>query len=141
MNTAFVILKPDCIARGLVGKVLSRFESKRFDIIKLRVVLKTYEWARRHYGHLTPDILELNSNFMAESRLIGVVLSGTVTIVEQLKKMVGATDSAFAAPGTIRGDLGDQPIRFNIIHCADYDQVDIEIKRFWDKETDYVYSQ
>jgi nucleoside-diphosphate kinase len=141
MRTAFVILKPDCIIRRLVGEVLRRFEAKGFDIIRMRMVSKNLMWARNHYAHLPHDILEQNSFYMSGSRLIGVVLQGPDGIAEQIKRMVGATDSALAAPGTIRGDLGSQPIRFNVIHCADYDQVDVEIKAFFDRRTDYVYSQ
>jgi nucleoside-diphosphate kinase len=141
MRTAFVILKPDCIARGLVGQVLSRFEAKGFDIIKVRMVSKSLSWANQHYAHLPTGILEQNSFYMSGSRLIGVVLQGPDGISEQIKKMVGATDSALAAPGTIRGDLGGQPIRFNVIHCSDPDKVDVEINAFFDRRTDYVYSQ
>jgi nucleoside-diphosphate kinase len=139
MKTAFVILKPDCVARRLVGEVLSRFEAKRFDIIRMRMARKSNEWAWQHYGHLPPDILEKNAHFLALSLLIGIVLKGPDNIVGQVRAMVGSTDSADARPGTIRGDLGGQPIRFNIIHCADPDQVDLEIERFWDQETDHVY--
>jgi nucleoside-diphosphate kinase len=141
MRTAFVILKPDCIARGLVGEVLRRLEAKGFDIIRMRMVSKNLEWANQHYAHLPPGILDKNSFYMAGSRLIGVVLQGPDRIAEQIKRMVGPTDSADADPGTIRGDLGGQPIRFNVIHCSDHDKVDVEINAFFDRRTDYDDSQ
>jgi nucleoside-diphosphate kinase len=138
-RTAFVILKPDCIARGLVGEVIKRFEAKGFDIIQMRMARKNEEWARRHYGHLSPTALEENVQFMAKSRLIGIILQGHNDIVMEIKKMVGNTNSSIAIPGSIRGDFGGQPIRFNVIHCSDADKVDSEVEAFQNMGTDYVY--
>ncbi len=138
MNTAFVILKPDCAARGLIGEVIKRFENRGFNIIKMEMRRKSEKWARVHYGHLPQVILEMCVIHMSDTRLIGILLQGPDNIVRMSKKMVGPTDSADAEPGTIRGDFGTNPIRFNIIHCADYSQVDCESRHFFDTETDHV---
>lgn len=138
MAKAFVILKPDCISRRMIGEVITRFERKGFEIERMESHHKRQDWARNHYSHLEGEVLRENVVFITHRPIIGIVLEGPTAIVDMVKAMVGPTDSALAAPGTIRGDYGTNPIRYNIIHCSDFDKVDSEIKAFFDRSTDYV---
>jgi nucleoside-diphosphate kinase len=138
MAKAFVILKPDCYGKRVIGEVITRFERKGFEIERMELRHKSEAWARSHYSHLTGEVLDKNVTFMTCGPLIGIVLEGPAAIVNMVKAMIGPTNSALAAPGTIRGDFGTNPIRFNVIHCSDFDVIDSEIKAFFGKRTDYV---
>lgn len=137
MGKAFVIIKPDGYVSGLVGEIITRFERKGFQIKRIRIIHKSIYWARRHYAKLQPqEVFEDNVEFMSSAPIVGIVLTGPDGIVKMVKSMVGPTDSSLAPPGTIRGDYGNLPIRFNVIHCSDPDLVDKEIERFFDRSTD-----
>lgn len=134
VNKTFVIIKPDAIYRGLIGKVISRFEDKGLAIIALSVEQKTRLWCRSQYGHINEPIYTELENFILCRPIIGVVLYG-VNAAEIVRKMIGQTDSLKAEPGTIRGDFGSYPIRFNVVHAADsYEAVDREIKLFFGRD-------
>jgi len=133
MNKTFVILKPDCQERGLIGEVIKRFEQKYLRIIGLQLRWKSKEWARKHYQHLSGEILERNVVFMTTAPLIGIVLDGpnAITVVRVL---VG--DTIYSTPGRIRGDY-ETYLPYNIVHASDTEENCIqEIKEFFDSATD-----
>ncbi len=134
----FVIIKPDAIVRGLVGKIIERFERKDLWIERVSIRRKNSAWCREHYAHLPDDIFRVIEVFMCSSELIGIVFKGDRAHAIA-NKLVGSTDSVEAEPGTIRGDYGSTPIMRNVIHVSDsYDDSKREISLFFNNETDQV---
>jgi len=141
----FVVIKPDAIRRGLVGEIVKRFEQKGFTIERMELRYKNEEWCRLQYSQFVCDCGDdcVNKEIfyplvhaLAGESLIGMVLKGPDAVFV-VRRMVGATDSTQAEPGTIRGDFGSLPVRENLVHaCDDEDRVDTEIRYFFDEETD-----
>ena len=133
----FIILKPDAIKRGLIGKIISRFEGKGYRILRIEARWKTEKWCRRHYLHIHNITYKNLAAFMTSAPLIGIILEGP-DAVRVIRNMVGATNSLEAVPGTIRGDFGHTPIHHNLIHAADnVDAVEHEKQLFYNTTTDY----
>ena len=112
------IVKPDAVARNLVGEVVSRFEKKGFKILKLKMFTFTKEQAENFYGvHKDkPFFGELNS-FITSGPVVAAIIEGNNAIATT-RIMIGATKSFEAAPGSIRGDFG-LGFSENIIHASD----------------------
>lgn len=118
MQNTFVIIKPDAVARGLVGKITSRFEDKGLQLISCNMMLATEDLLRQHYSHLTsstvfPQIVQS----MTAGPLLLQVWRG-LNSVHVIRTMLGATDPQSAMPGTIRGDYG-MNIGRNLCHASD----------------------
>ncbi len=114
----FVMLKPSCVNRGLIGEVISRFERKGLVIKGLKMLVMTRELAERLYEvHKGKEFYEKLINTVTGKRVVALLLEGreAITVV---RKLIGATDPAKAEPGTIRGDLG-LDLTDNIIHASD----------------------
>ena len=114
----FVIIKPDAIYHKLIGKIISRFEYADFKIKRIEMLQKDSTWFGQMYSHLTGDVYVKMQNFMLGAPLIGIIFEGP-DAVAQVRQMIGCTDSFQAALGTIRGDFGRHPIRFNCVHASD----------------------
>jgi nucleoside-diphosphate kinase len=111
IERTLVLLKPDAVARGLVGRVLARFEDALLKIVAAKLVQMDAELTRQHYFDLEerfgPDVFRLMAGFMQSGPVLAVVLEG-VDAIACVRKMVGATYPDEAAPGTIRGDYAHQ---------------------------------
>jgi nucleoside-diphosphate kinase len=113
-----VLIKPDAVARGLVGEVLKRYESKGLQIVAMQLRSIDAEMADKHYAeHLDQPWYPGLRTFALSGPLVSLVLEGdeAVSVVRGLN---GATDGRAAAPGTIRGDLSLSNQR-NIVHASD----------------------
>ena len=117
-ESTLLIVKPDAVRRGLVGEVLSRVERKGLRIEDLKMIHLDRDLAERHYAEHTekPFFAELVV-FITSGPVVVAKLSGR-DAVAVLRQLVGATDPATAALGTIRGDLGIQ-ITENLVHGSD----------------------
>ena len=114
----FVMVKPDGVARGLVGEVVSRLERKGLDLEKVRKLHIDEPLARRHYAEhvekpFFPDLLE----FITSGPVVAMEWSGE-SAVAVARSLMGPTNPASAPPGTIRGDFG-LLVTFNIVHGSD----------------------
>ena len=117
-DRTLVLLKPDTVRRGLVGAVLSRFETKGLTIAAMEQRTVTAEEADRHYAdHVAKDFYPPLRDFVTSGPLVAVVLEGEQAI-EVVRALNGATDGRKAAPGTIRGDLSLSN-RENLVHGSD----------------------
>ena len=115
---SFVLIKPDAVRRGLVGAVLSRFESKGLTVVALQLRQVTEELADTHYAeHLDKPFFNDLAAFITSGPLVALVLEGPGAVAT-VRQMMGATDPAKSPPGTIRGDLG-LTIGMNIVHGSD----------------------
>ncbi len=134
MHKTFIIFKPDCMEKRLVGTVLSRFEAAGFEVIGCKMARLTPEVLREHYAHVAskpfyPDI----ENFMRSRPVIMMALQGP-NVVQRVRDLLGPTDSRKAAKGTIRGDFGADMMT-NVVHASDSDEnAAAELARFFKPE-------
>lgn len=131
MEKTFIILKPDCMEKGLVGQVLQRFESEGFSIVATKMVQLESSILREHYAHVAdlpffPKIEE----FMSSRPVIMVALRGE-NVIQRVRDLLGPTDFLKAPKGTIRGDFGTDMMR-NVVHASDGPETaEAELKRFF----------
>jgi nucleoside-diphosphate kinase len=118
MERTLVLVKPDGVQRGLVGEVLSSFEETGLKLVALKMLQMDRATAERHYAvHRGKAFFEGLVEFITISPLVAAVFEGP-RAVEVVRKLMGETDPARAAPGTIRGDLG-LTMRYNLVHGSD----------------------
>jgi nucleoside-diphosphate kinase len=131
MQKTFVIFKPDCMEKRLVGTVLQRFEAAGFNIIGCKMARLTSAVLREHYAHVAdkPFYPEIEQ-FMSSRPVIMIALEGQ-DVVQKVRDLLGPTDSRKAAKGTIRGDFGTEMMK-NVVHASDSDEnAKIELARFF----------
>ncbi len=113
-----VLVKPDGVARGLVGEVLARIERKGFSLVALELRTLDKKTAQTHYGeHVGKPFFEPLVDFITSGSLVAAVVEGPDVIVSW-RAMMGATNPVNAAPGTIRGDLATVT-QNNVTHGSD----------------------
>ena len=118
MDRTLIILKPDSLQRGLVGKILTRFEEKGLQVVGIKMVMISEELAAKHYApHKGKPFYEGLVRFMTSSPVVVLALQGK-GVIDVARKMMGATFGFKAEPGTIRGDFGVSS-SFNLIHGSD----------------------
>jgi len=117
-----ILVKPDGVARGLVGEVISRIEAKGYAIDSLRMLQADRALLEQHYAeHIGKPFYEPLVEFMMSGPIVAIVASGN-RVIEGFRSLAGVTDPTVAAPGTIRGDLArDQGTKVvqNIVHGSD----------------------
>ena len=117
-----ILVKPDGVARGLIGEVISRIESKGYAIDSLRMLQADRALLEKHYAeHVGKPFYEPLVEFMMSGPIVAIVASGN-RVIEGFRSLAGVTDPTVAAPGTIRGDLArDQRTKVvqNIVHGSD----------------------
>ena len=117
-----VLVKPDGVARGLVGEVIARIEAKGYKIVQLRMLQADRALLEKHYAeHQGKPFFEPLVEFMMSGPIVALVAEGN-RIIEGFRSLAGVTDPTVAAPGTIRGDLArDQGTKVvqNIVHGSD----------------------
>ena len=118
METTLLIVKPDGVQRGLVGRIIGRFEDKGLQITGLKLMRISGELAATHYeAHKSRPFYPGLVRFMTSSPVVVMALKG-VNAIAICRKLMGATFGPDAEPGTIRGDLGCSR-SFNLIHGSD----------------------
>lgn len=114
----FAMIKPDGVKRKLVGAVVARIEAKGYRIVGLKQMVIPREMAERHYGeHAGKPFFEGLVSFITSGPVVAMVLEGENAIAGW-RGMMGATNPAAAAPGTIRGDFATI-IDENVAHGSD----------------------
>ncbi len=118
MEQTLIILKPDAVQRGLMGKIITRFEEKGLKIIGAKFMQISQELAANHYSdHTEKPFYPGLVSFMTSSPVLVMALEG-VGAIAMCRSMMGATFGSQAAAGTIRGDFGVSN-SFNLIHGSD----------------------
>jgi nucleoside-diphosphate kinase len=113
-----IVIKPDAVKRGLVGKIISRFEDKGFKILAMKLFNMNEEVAKEFYSvHKNKPFFNDLVSFITSGSVVAVILEGKEAI-NVVRKMIGSTKSYEAEPGTIRGDFG-LGITDNVIHASD----------------------
>ena len=126
-----ILLKPDCVGRGINGEVIKRFEDEGFRIRGCKMIRLTDELLKEHYAHVADrPFFPAVAEFMKSNPVIAIVLSGE-NVIAHVRDLLGPTDSKAAPKGTIRGDYGTDKMT-NVVHASDSPEAAaIEIERFF----------
>ena len=121
-NSTLVLIKPDGVARNLIGEIISRIEAKGYVIAELKKFTPSRELLAEHYAeHVGKPFYEPLVEFMASGDVVAMRVDGH-RVIEGFRSLAGATDPTVAAPGTIRGDLGRDwglKVQQNLVHGSD----------------------
>lgn len=118
METTLIILKPDALQRGLVGRIVGRFEDKGLQIVGARLLQLSAQTAARLYEpHEGKPFYDGLVRFMTASPVLVMAIRG-LGAIEICRRLMGATFGSRAEPGTIRGDFGLSN-SFNLVHGSD----------------------
>ncbi len=118
MEQTLIILKPDAVQRGIMGKIITRFEEKGLKVVGAKFMQISQELASSHYAdHKEKPFYPSLVSFMTSSPVLVMALEG-VGAIAMCRSMMGATFGSQAAAGTIRGDFGVSN-SFNLIHGSD----------------------
>lgn len=122
LERTLVLVKPDGVARGLVGEVVGRIERKGYRITALRLLHADRALLASHYAeHEGKGFYEPLLEFMSSGPIVALVAEGE-RVIEGFRSLAGATDPTVALPGTIRGDLGRDmgtKVVQNLVHGSD----------------------
>jgi nucleoside-diphosphate kinase len=118
-NRTLVLLKPDAVERGLVGAITSRFENKGLRLVGMELRTLDKSILERHYEeHVGKGFHAELVEFMSRGPVVAMALEGPEDTWEIVRTMMGATNPAKSAPGTIRGDFGTL-FTENLVHGSD----------------------
>lgn len=144
MEQTLVIIKPDAVQRGLIGEIIGRLERRGLKIVALKMLQIDEELAHRHYGvHKGKPFFEPLIRYITANPVVVMVVEGPRAI-DIVRRTMGATAPAEAAPGTIRADFGLE-IGRNLVHGSDSaETARFEIPLFftedeilsWERDTD-----
>lgn len=122
VEETLVIVKPDGVARNLIGEILCRIEAKGYQIVDLRMLQADRALLAAHYAeHEGKSFYEPLVEFMESGPVVAVRVAGN-RVIEGFRSLAGTTDPTSAAPGTIRGDLGRDwalAVQQNLVHGSD----------------------
>jgi len=118
MERTFVMFKPDCLQRGLLGRLVSRFEEKGLRLVAMKMIHVTPEASRQHYAeHVEKPFYPQLEQFITASPVVATVFAGP-EVIRVVREMLGATSGLKAAAGTIRGDFSASR-QMNLVHASD----------------------
>ena len=118
MERSLVLLKPDCVQRRLMGKIISRFEDKAIEIVAMKLIRVTPDLAKQHYAeHVEKPFYPGLEEFITAAPVVAIVAQG-LDVIRVIREMLGATNGLNAAPGTIRGDFSSSR-QMNLVHASD----------------------
>lgn len=121
-ETTLVLIKPDGVARGLVGQIINRIERKGYEITGIRLLSASAQQLAEHYGeHQGKPFYEPLLEFMSSGPIVALSVQGE-RVIEGFRSLAGATDPTQALPGTIRGDLArdwGEKVQKNLVHGSD----------------------
>lgn len=134
MEQTLILVKGDGVRRKLVGEVVGRIERKGLDIRQMQLMDVSREKAEEHYGeHRDKPFFAELVDFITSTPVVAMRVEGEGAI-SQMRGLMGATNPADAAPGTIRGDLA-LSITENIVHGSDSpESAERELKLFFERD-------
>jgi len=141
VERTLVIIKPDGVQRGLIGEIIRRFEHRGLRIAAMKMIQISTELAERHYAvHKGKPFYEGLIQYITSGPVVVMVLEGKRAI-EIVRRTMGATNPAEAAPGTIRADFGVE-IGRNLVHGSDSPETAaFEVPLFFSEEEIISYSR
>jgi nucleoside-diphosphate kinase len=122
IEETLVLIKPDGVARNLVGEIIGRIEAKGYQVVDLRMLQADRDLLGQHYAeHEGKPFYEPLVSFMESGPVVAIRVAGH-RVIEGFRSLAGTTDPTTAAPGTIRGDLGRDwglAVQQNLVHGSD----------------------
>lgn len=139
MERTLILIKPDAIGRGLIGKIVDRFEAKGLKIVGIKFLKLTDALLNEHYSHLLDKpFFGGTKRFMQLTPVIAICLEG-LDCVDTTRRLCGITKAREAAPGTIRGDWA-MSVQANLVHASDsVETAKQEVKRFFNDSELFDY--
>ena len=105
LEQTLVLIKPDGVGRGLIGEILKRFEQRGLKIVGMKMTHIDKDFSKKHYSELLgKEFYAGLEDYITSGPVIAIVIEG-VEAIENVRKIVGETESKSALPGTIRGDF------------------------------------
>ncbi|MBI4983148.1 nucleoside-diphosphate kinase [Candidatus Woesearchaeota archaeon] len=152
IERTLILLKPDAVQRGLMGKIVSRFEDAGLKIIGAKMVWINEEFGKKHYFDVAQRrgeaVLKRLLKVITQGPLLAMCLEG-IHAVEIVRKMVGGTEPKSALPGTIRGDFAHVSYDYadgkdlgikNLVHAsANPEEAKQELALWFKKEELHTY--
>ncbi len=118
MENTLILLKPDCVQRRMIGRIITRFEDKALTIVAMKLIQVTPELAKQHYAeHVEKPFYPGLEEFITGAPVVAMVLQG-LDAIRVVREMLGKTNGLQAAPGTIRGDFSSSR-QMNLVHASD----------------------
>lgn len=118
MERTLVLLKPDCVQRRLIGRVIARFEDKGLNLLAMKMMRVTSDLARNHYAeHVDKPFYPGLEAFITGAPVVAMIVEG-LEAIRVVREMLGATSGLKATPGTIRGDYSSSR-QMNLVHASD----------------------
>ncbi len=120
-DKTLILIKPDAVKRGLVGRIIQRMEDKGFQLLEIRMIRMNRETAEKFYSvHRGKPFFENLVSFITSGPVVAVILEGR-NAIETVRTMIGSTDASKAPPGSIRGDFS-LGLTDNSIHASDSEE-------------------
>lgn len=141
MQRTLVLLKPDCVQRGLMGQIISRFEEKGLSIVAMKMIHVTPEMSKQHYAeHVEKPFYPSLESFITSAPVVAMAIDG-LDVISVVREMLGATSGLKAAAGTIRGDFSSSR-QMNLVHASDSpESAERELKIYFGDEGTCTYDQ
>ena len=118
MERTLVLLKPDCVQRRLMGRVLLRFEDKGLNVVAIKMLRVTPELAAEHYAeHVDKPFYPGLESFITGAPVVAMLIEG-LDVIRVVREMLGPTSGLKAPGGTIRGDYSSSR-QMNLVHASD----------------------
>ena len=118
MERTLSIIKPDAVARGLIGEVVKRLEQNQLSIVAMKMIRMTKDQAKGFYAvHRQRPFFESLTDFMTSGPVVVMVLEGE-NVIARYRELMGATNFEEAAEGTIRREFATD-IEKNVVHGSD----------------------
>jgi nucleoside-diphosphate kinase len=118
MERTLILLKPDCVQRRLIGRILARFEDKGLNLVAMRLMKITPELSKQHYAeHVSKPFYPNLEKFITGGPIVAAIVEG-LEAIRVVREMLGATSGLKAQPGTIRGDYSSSR-QMNLVHASD----------------------
>ena len=141
MERTLVLLKPDALQRGLMGRIIARLEDRGLKVVGMKLMQMDASVAKVHYqAHVEKPFYPGLAAFMTSRPIVALAVEGK-NAVEVVRQAIGATDPQKAAPGTIRGDFGLDVGR-NLAHGSDSpDAAQRELAIFFQESELFSYAR
>jgi len=139
MERTLVLIKPDAVQRGLIGRILARFEDKGLKVAGMKLMKLTDALLNEHYRHLADKpFFPGTKRFMTLTPVVAICIEG-LDAVETVRRSCGITKAREAAPGTIRGDWA-MSVQANLVHASDsLETAKAEVARFFEAAELFEY--
>lgn len=152
VERTLVLLKPDALARGLAGRIITRFEDAALKIVGVKMKLMDADFTRKHYfdleGRAGAEIYNSTAGFMQTAPVLALALQG-VDAVAKVRKIIGSTFPDQAPPGTVRGDFAHQTKAssevsgkavMNLVHASgNSEEAKYEVELWFDSSEQFEY--